>query len=142
DGDPFELFGRADGEAARERFRHHRPAFELVTKARRQDDPPLRVERVLVFAEEHVASTTCTFRTRGYAASARPYPPLRSPLCHFPPHRQPHPPLLPRQRAPGPRSGATATSDHWSQNDMGGPPATIGRLVGRLGAAGAGGRVG
>src|SRR5690349_6471149 len=57
-GDALELRGRVDGEAAIERLGHHCPALELVAKPRRQDDPALRVERVLVFAQEHRLRTT------------------------------------------------------------------------------------
>ena len=70
-GDPLELLDRVNGQAAVERFRHHCTVLQLVTEAGREDDPPLRVEGVLVLSQEHALPTTCTFR----CGDILPFPP-------------------------------------------------------------------
>src|SRR5262249_46642783 len=54
-----ELGDGEHGEAAVERLRHDRTPLELVAKARREDDSPLRVEGVLVLSQEHRPRSTC-----------------------------------------------------------------------------------
>ena len=100
-------FGRReDGEAAVERLRHHRTSLELVPEARREDDPPLGVEGVLVLSQEHrlrAPLSPCAPRGKSSPSTTRrhPMPPLPS-STHLPPPATP----------PG-STATTGTGAHW-----------------------------
>src|SRR5262249_4422362 len=81
--------------------------FELVSEARRKDDPPLRVEGVLVLSQEHPRAPRCPSPLP--VVAVLPGPPPSATLSHHLPPRQPTPRHSapksagrPPPRAPGP----------------------------------------
>src|SRR6185312_3237770 len=78
-GAALELGGRIHVQAAVEPPCHHRTSLELVTKSRRENDPTLRVEGVLVLPQEHLRHLRLAGPTP-ISLGALPFPPLRTTL--------------------------------------------------------------
>src|SRR5680860_337573 len=78
----LEVLSRVHPQTPVEALGDDRTVSELVPELRRQDHPPLRVQGVLCFSQEHPNNPSRRCRRLPRKAVAHPFTPLRSTLSH------------------------------------------------------------